>query len=338
MSHVTHMNESWHTWKRVVSHFEWVLSHRWSVQSFKSIDLSDASTMPPQATCAMTHPWLYTCELTQSSAPCESFLLNEPYILTHSHKFYEKSPQFYPKSPTFWQKSLKFYEKSSQFYQKSPIFHLAPSRYVCHGSSIISCVWYDPSMILYVSHEWFLCVTWLLHLCDMTLPYVWHTLAPTRHVCRDSSMTPYVWYDSFVSAVWILSTQRAPHSAKTSLNSTKRARCSSKNLYPILHMKYPSRNGTTSTTAPYKTLPKEPCNLRKEPHSLPQEPYVLHKEPHIQTKEPRNQWKEPYIIPKEPSEGPILFSTKEALYYVERALHCNRRTLLFAKYEKRPVF
>jgi len=188
----------------------------------------------------------------------------------------------------------------------------------------------------------FICVTWLVHLCDMTLPYVWHTLAPTRHVCRDSSTTPYLWYDSFVSAVWILSAKRAPYSAKRALNSTKRAKCSSKNLYSILHMKSHSRNGTTSKSAPYKTLPKGPCNLRKEPHSLPQEPYVLHKEPHIQPKEPRNPWKEPYIIPKEPSEGPILFFTKEALYSVERALHCNQRALLSSKkslasYEKRPV-
>jgi len=170
------------------------------------------------------------------------------------------------------------------------MFHFAPSRYVCHGSSIISCVWDDPSMTLYVSHESFISVTWLLHLCDMTSPYVWHTLAPTRHVCRDSSMTPYVWYDLFVSAVWILSTQRAPYSAKRALNSIKRAKCSSKNPYWILHMKSPSRNGTISKTAPYKTLPKEPCNLRKEPCSLPQEPYVLHKKPHIQPKEPRNPW------------------------------------------------
>jgi len=118
MSHVTHMNESCHTYEWVTSHiwmsrvhiwmshvireneschtYEWVLSHRWSVQSFKSIDPSDDSTLRPQGTCDMTHPWLHTCDMTHSSVQYESILLKEPYNLTKDHRILPKEPYVPP--------------------------------------------------------------------------------------------------------------------------------------------------------------------------------------------------------------------------------------------------
>ena len=47
----------------------------------------------------------------------------------------------------------------------------------------------------YVWHDSFICVTWLIHMCDMTHSYVWH----------DSFMThSYVWHDSFICVTWLI--------------------------------------------------------------------------------------------------------------------------------------
>ena len=56
--------------------------------------------------------------------------------------------------------------------------------YVYHDSVI---VWND-SFILqhHVWHDSFTCVTWLIHMCDMTHPYVWH--------------------DSFIRLIWLIHT------------------------------------------------------------------------------------------------------------------------------------
>ena len=53
---------------------------------------------------------------------------------------------------------------------------------------------------LHVWHDSFICVTWLIHMCDMTHSYVWHDsfirVTWLIHMC---DMTrSYVWYDSFI--------------------------------------------------------------------------------------------------------------------------------------------
>ena len=189
------------------------------------------------------------------------------------------------------------------------MFHFAPSRYVCHGSSIISCVWDDPSMTLYVSHDSSICVTWLLHLCDMTLPYVWHILAPTRHVCHDSSMTPYVWYDSFVSAIWILSAKRAPYSAKRPLNSTKRGQ-QSRSFQKFLLNSCTCKN--SAKKAPHQKLP--PTKLyQKSPALYRKSLIVYHKSPMLYTQSLTFNRKSPQIREKSPTFYPQ--SPRRALYY-----------------------
>jgi len=72
----------------------------------------------------------------------------------------------------------------------------------------------------YVSHDSFICVTWLIHMCDMTHSYVWHDsficmpwpihmCAPLRprliyhwftdlHVCVTWLIHMCVWHDSFI--------------------------------------------------------------------------------------------------------------------------------------------
>ena len=55
----------------------------------------------------------------------------------------------------------------------------------------------------FVWHDSFICVTWLIHMCDMTHSYVWHDsficVTWLIHMC---DMThSYVWHDSFTCYV-----------------------------------------------------------------------------------------------------------------------------------------
>ena len=79
-------------------------------------------------------------------------------------------------------------------------------------------VWRDPFICVtwhihmcdithsYVWHDIFICVTWLIHMCDMTHSYVWHD----SFICETWpnhmwDMThSYVWHDSFICAIWLL--------------------------------------------------------------------------------------------------------------------------------------
>ena len=60
----------------------------------------------------------------------------------------------------------------------------------------------------YVWHDSFICVTWLIHMCDMTHTYVW----PLSHSCvaRDSFVC--VWHDSFICVTWLVHACDMPHS------------------------------------------------------------------------------------------------------------------------------
>ena len=61
-------------------------------------------------------------------------------------------------------------------------------------------------MTLCVWHDSFMCVTWLIHVCDTTHSYVWREtwricMGDTTHcVWHDSSMC--VWHDSFICVTW----------------------------------------------------------------------------------------------------------------------------------------
>ena len=65
-------------------------------------------------------------------------------------------------------------------------------------------VWHDSC--LHVWHDSFVCVTWLLHICDMTHSYVWHDsficVTWLIHMC---DMThSYVWHNSFICVTWLI--------------------------------------------------------------------------------------------------------------------------------------
>ena len=67
----------------------------------------------------------------------------------------------------------------------------------------------------YVWHDSFICVTWLIHMCDMTHAYVWHDsficVAWLIHMC---DMThAYVWHDSFICVPWLIQMCAMTHHA-----------------------------------------------------------------------------------------------------------------------------
>jgi len=113
----------------------------------------------------------------------------------------------------------------------------------------------------YVWHDSFICVTWLIHMCDMTHSYVWH--------------------DSFICVTWFIHRWCAP--------TSQSARCT------------PSTTLDTGLTMrPPRYVQKEPYIPWNEPYIPWNEPYIPWKEPYIPWKEPYIPWKEPYILWKEP--------------------------------------
>ena len=66
------------------------------------------------------------------------------------------------------------------------------------------CVWPDS----------FICVTWLIHMCDMTNSYVWHDsficVTWLIHMC--DMPHSYVWHDSSICVTWLIHTCDMTHS------------------------------------------------------------------------------------------------------------------------------
>ena len=67
----------------------------------------------------------------------------------------------------------------------------------------------------YVWYDSFTCVTWLIHIHDVTHSYVWHELI---HMCDMNSFIcltwthSYVWHDSFKCVTWLNHMFDMPHS------------------------------------------------------------------------------------------------------------------------------
>ena len=51
-------------------------------------------------------------------------------------------------------------------------------------------------------HDLFICVTWLIHMCDMTHSYVWHDSLWLIHMYDVTHS--YVWYDSFICVTLLI--------------------------------------------------------------------------------------------------------------------------------------
>jgi len=84
--------------------------------------------------------------------------------------------------------------------------YIPPSRVT--GSRAIQTLTPGPfaSRAVCVRHYLFICVPWLINMCDMTHAYVWHDSCICAtwliHIC---DMThSYVWHDSFVCLTWLI--------------------------------------------------------------------------------------------------------------------------------------
>ena len=54
------------------------------------------------------------------------------------------------------------------------------------------------------SHDSFICVTWLIHMCDMTHSYAWHDsfICVTWLIHMRDMTHSYAWHDSFICVPW----------------------------------------------------------------------------------------------------------------------------------------
>ena len=87
-------------------------------------------------------------------------------------------------------------------------------------------------------------VTWLIHMCDMALSYVWHDsflrVTWLIHTCGvlipTCAMThSYVWHDSFMCVPWLIPTSDTPHSCVWHDSSTC-GTCSFLRVTCLIHM------------------------------------------------------------------------------------------------------
>jgi len=72
----------------------------------------------------------------------------------------------------------------------------------CHTFFTILCL--DISFVFFRRHDTTTfvarCVTWLIHMCDTTHPYVWHdsSICVTRLIHMCDTTDPFVWHDSSI--------------------------------------------------------------------------------------------------------------------------------------------
>jgi len=79
--------------------------------------------------------------------------------------------------------------------------------YVWHDSSI--CVtWLIHMFDMTHSYDSSICVTWLIHMFDMTHSYVWHDsfICVTWRIHMCDMIQSYVWLDSFICVPWLFHT------------------------------------------------------------------------------------------------------------------------------------
>ena len=143
-----------------------------------------------------------------------------------------------------------------------------------------------------------MCVTWLIHVCDMTHSYVWHDSFTCASWQNPAPMPSIKCLESTV--------KRALHFPKKALHSPKRSLHLPK--VPYILSKSPTSCQKTSIFSQ-----KSPTFSQKSPtfsRKIPNRSLHLHKVHHKwehslcvsnpQSKEPCILAKEPYILPKEP--------------------------------------
>jgi len=167
MSHVKHLNEWRHT-------YEWVTSHTW---------MSHVTHMNESR---HTYEWV-TSHIWMSHVPHmneSSHLMRVCEWVTHMNKSHIWMSHTYE-----WVTHMKesHTKSNSQKLDSSlPLVRACDMTYV----------WQDS----------FICVTWLVHMCDMTHAYVWHDsfMCLTWLVPKCDMTNSYVWHDSCICVTWII--------------------------------------------------------------------------------------------------------------------------------------
>jgi len=121
--------------------------------------------------------WLiYMCDMTHSCRRRDSFICVTWLIhmcdMTHSYVWHDSFIRVTWLIPCMWHDTFIHMNESAQtnLLRNTPV-----SLYACHMSTIK-------------------CVTWLVHMCDMTHSYVWHD-----SFIRVTWLIPYMWHDTFIN-------------------------------------------------------------------------------------------------------------------------------------------
>jgi len=88
--------------------------------------------------------------------------------------------------------------------------------FVCHDSFVcLTLLIHTCDMThRYVWHDSFICATWFIHMCDMTHSYVWHdsSICVTWLIQTCDMIHSYVWHDSFICVTWLIDMCDMTHS------------------------------------------------------------------------------------------------------------------------------
>ena len=144
MSHVTHINESCHTYKRVMSHI-W-MSHVTRMNESCHM-LHIWASICRELEGVMSHIWM--SHVTHMNESCHTY----EWVMSHASHMGE------------------YLSRVGRCVRVCVC--------VCYASRVTACMWTwlvhmcdVPSSYLWCDS--FICVTWLVYMCDMTRLYVWH--------------------------------------------------------------------------------------------------------------------------------------------------------------------
>jgi len=188
MSHVTHTNESCHPYKQsCITHMnesyhaqEWVMSHMWKShvahdnESWHSYEPQHYSTTDTQWVMSHTRDWAIIH--IQDCVTCE-WVMTLIWDTTHSHVWHDSG--------------LLDHGRAMRH-----VSHMWLSHYTHTGQCHM---WMSHDT--HTGHDSFTCVTWLIHICDMTHSHVWHDSGTLDHG-RAMSHVTHMWM-SHVTHMWM---------------------------------------------------------------------------------------------------------------------------------------
>jgi len=184
MSHVTLMNASCHTYGWVMSHiwmshvtheschtYEWVMSHVTHMH------------MGHESSCH-TYGWARIRFLSQKDYESHRDMRQDCFGCTTWIE-YERVEVSFAKEP----------------YKRADILQKRPSHVTRMYASCRTC---DMTHV-YVWHDSFIHVTWLIHMCDMTHSYMWHdSYVCVTWIIRTCDMThACAWHDGCICVPWL---------------------------------------------------------------------------------------------------------------------------------------